>query len=697
MTISAFALAAALANNAPVPAESASNARAETIVVTASGITARDFNSRAEDEQAMGPDVAAFLAQQPGMALVDNGAISGQVQMRGLFGERIQLRINGQQFASGGPNAMDPAMHYAPMILLDRAEIARGISPVRDGPGLGGAVNAVLKQVQFHGGDGLAPQFDVSSQYRSGDRSYAIGGLAGFANERMRFGLIAADERGEDMRTPTGRIAATAYQRALVGAHAGFRTGAGELSVEYRRQETGRSGNPAFAMDIIYFKTDFARIGFEGALSDGIHLTAHASYAGVSHRMNNHDQRPAPAMALLRQSDTYANTLSGGADLRFGSANRHVRLGGDVEVIDKGYRLYNPRNPDFFIHPLDRTSSSRAGAFVEWRAGLGAVEAELGARIDHHSAEAGAPQFGPGVPAGPAGLARTFAAGSRDWSGTTYDLALRLWGNMDDFTPRLTLARKTRAPSILERYSWLPTEASGGLADGNIYVGSPSLRPETAWLAEAGLDWASNGAYARPVIYYRKIDDFIQGVPYDATIGIINTPVEMVSQANGDATPLRFANTQAEIWGADIAAGAKIVGPLRIDMTASYVRGKRRDIADNLYRMAPAHGSISLSWEAGNWGIAAEALGFAAQKRVSATNDEVKTKGYMLANLRGHVSLSEGLRVDLGLENLFNRYYQEHLAGYNRVAGSDVPLGARFPGMGRSAFVRLRWVMGHHQ
>mgnify|MGYP006200813577 CR=1 FL=1 len=30
----------------------------------------------------------------------------------------------------------------------------------------------------------------------------------------------------------------------------------------------------------------------------------------------------------------------------------------------------------------------------------------------------------------------------------------------------MTLARKTRVPNAVERFSWLPTEASGGLADG---------------------------------------------------------------------------------------------------------------------------------------------------------------------------------------------------------------------------------------
>lgn len=693
MNASLLAISVALAAQSQPPIDEDQRASAETIVVAAPRIIALEKVATAEDEPATSPDGAAFIAQQPGAALVDNGALSGQVQMRGLFGERIALRINGQHFATGGPNAMDPAMHYAPMVLIDRVEIARGISPVRDGPGLGGGINTVLKQVGFSAGETLALQADLSGQYRSVDDGIALGGIAGLASARWRIGLIASEERGSDTRFPGGRIATTGYQRAVYGAHAGFRTGSGELSIEYRRQQTGRSGNPPFAMDIIYFNTDFARLAFEGNLSDRVRLEAHASYAGVSHRMNNFEQRPAPATAMTRQSDTYADTMGTGMALRFGSAMRHVRLGADVELIDKGYMLYNPLAAAFFIHPLDHAKSDRLGAFVEWRSGVGPIELELGARIDRHRAQTGAPRFGPGVPAGPADLARAFAGADRSWSGTTVDASARLWAELGAITPRLTLARKTRAPSLIERFSWLPTEASGGLADGNIYVGSPSLKPESAWIAEAGFDWSGASAHVRPVLYYRRIDDFIQGVPFDATPGLVDTRVEMVAQANGDATPLRFANTDAEIWGADVAFGTRITGPLRIDGVASYVRGTRRDIADDLYRMAPAKGRLALTWDAGHWSMAMEGQAVAAQRNVSRTNGEAASSGYFLANLYGHWMVRAGLRLDIGIENLFDRYYLEHLSGYNRVQGSDVPLNTRLPGAGRSAFLRLRWAV----
>ena len=122
------------------------------IIVIGQRDTATTDQIESDKEIVSTPDAAALVARAPGASLIDNGGLSGQVQYRGLFGDRILVRVNGQRFSSGGPNLMDPPLHYAPMALVDRIEVDRGISPVRKGPGLGGGVNAVLKQAQFYYG-----------------------------------------------------------------------------------------------------------------------------------------------------------------------------------------------------------------------------------------------------------------------------------------------------------------------------------------------------------------------------------------------------------------------------------------------------------------------------------------------------------------------------------------------------------------
>ncbi|MFN4113331.1 MAG: TonB-dependent receptor [Sphingomonadaceae bacterium] len=639
---------------------------------------------------ALPADAAAIAARTAGGALVGNGALSGQLSYRGLAGERVVGRVNGQRFATGGPNAMDPPLHYAPAVLLERIEIARGVAPVSQGPGLAGAVNAVLLQPGFAAGPALDPTGTVRAHYRSVDDSYAVGGMAGLANDRWRLGLVASREQGDDYRIPGGRAGGTSFERNLYGAVAGFRTGAGELFVEYRRSETDPSGNPPFALDIVYFDTDFVQGGFTGEIARDVALDLRLGHVAVRHLMDNQTvRRPAAPAAMARATFADADTMTAEGSIRFGSERRHVSLGVDAELTDKFVRITNPANAAFFIDAQPQLESERLGAFAEWRGALGALELEAGARVDRISQSAGLPQLGAAVPAGPRTLAAQFIASDRARRDTTVDAVLRAWVPGDVLTPRLALARKTRVPSLLERFAWLPTEASYGLADGNIYVGNRALEPEVAWIAEAGFDLATGALTLRPTLFYRRVDDYIQGTPFDATPGVINSLVEMVASMSGDATPLMFRNVDAELYGVDVDFDSRIGETVRIEGTLSYVRAKRRDVADNLYRVAPANGRLAVLWQPGAFTLGTEINAAARQGKVSATNSETTSKGYAVVGLFGEARVGDRLTLSAGVENLFDTLYRPHLSGLSRVGASDVPVGTKLPGAGRGVWVRL--------
>lgn len=635
------------------------------------------------------PDGAEIVAQLPGAAVTDNGPLSGQVQYHGVAGERVSTLINGQSFATGGPNAMDPPMHYAPALLIDRVEVARAIGPVRSGPSFGGQVNAVLLSPAFTQGDALTATGIVRANYRSADDSFGVGGMVGVANDTVRVGVIAAYEKGDDLRFPGGRIASTGFERSIYGITIGAQTGPGEIEFEYRRQETDKSGNPPFSMDIIYFDTDFLRMAFTGDLTDSLQLQVKGGHVAVRHLMDNNSFRTPPAdPTRWRESFASSDSFNGGAALRFGKADSYVMVGADFDLHKKYMAISNPNNANFFITAFNDTTTDRIGGFIEARGSLGALNGEIGVRYDHYAQSAKAPVYGTAVVGGPVTLANMFTAEDRRWSSDAVDASARLWLDAGALTPRLVIAYKHRAPTTVERYGWLTIEASGGLADGNIYMGNRALKIEKAAMVEAGFDFESGGFTLRPTVYYRRIDDYIQGTPFDATPGVINTPVEMVSAANGDPTPLMFRNVDAEIYGADVDVGIALPAGFRFDGVASYVRGKRRDVDDNLYRIAPPNARLTLSWNGGGFNLFAQTQLVAKQSEVSVTNGEAASGGYALFNAGGGFTLG-GLTLNAGVENIFDKYYTEHLSGYNRIMGSDVPVMSRLPGAGRSVWVRV--------
>ncbi|MBO6766105.1 TonB-dependent receptor [Maricaulis sp.] len=691
----AIALASAASASEHVnqrPEEPAAPAVQDVIVVTGFRITTNvTIEEHVSPEQAplLGPDAAGLVARLPGAALVDNGSISGQVQYRGLFGSRAPVAIDGAAVMSGGPNLMDPPLHYAPMPLVERIEVDRGVAAVSRGPGMGGGMNVILKGVDFASGHEIEYEAETMASVRSVDGSYAVGGVAGGASEGRRFQLLFSREEGGDIAFSGGDIPNSHHERTVYGLGGGLASGDHAVSLDYRRLDTGPTGNAALAMDIEHVETDVARLAYEGMAGD-ITIDAAIGWTDVSHGMDNFSQRPNPDPMRHRYTVATANTVSAELSLGFEALGGDLELGIDREEAEHDVLISNPNNAAFFLGSLPDISIERTGAYAQWEGVILSLESELGIRADWHSDDAGLARTGGAVPAGAQMLAGMFNMADRAHDDTTVDAVARFWRHTDGpLTWRLTLAHKTRMPSYVERYAWLPTGASGGLADGNTYVGDLHLEPETADSIEAGFDWRGESGYLRPTVFYRRVDDFIQGVAYDATPGVIDTPVEMVSMMNGDATPLRFANVDAEFFGVDADFGWQLSRDWRIDGVASLVRGDRRDIDEPLYRMAPARLLLDLTYEQADWSVSLESQFVAEQDRVSATNSEQATDGYAVfgANLDWYAR--DNVLVTLGIENLFDETYERHLSGYNRVAGGDVAVGDRLPGQGRGAYARI--------
>ena len=683
-----FALGACLAPSWAQDTEPA--ALQDVIIVTGKRLnTATEQAITPDAAPLQGSDVTYLTARTPGGARIANGELSGQMAYRGLFGERLNLRVDGQRFASGGPNLMDPVFHYAPAPLIAAVTIDRGVSPVSEGPGLAGGADAIFKRVDFATGKTLDFGYDLSVATRTVNESLSAGGVIGAATDTWRVNLLGAHEQGDETEYGDGTIGGSQFERGVYGVSAGVKLGAGTLSLDLRRQNTSPSGNPPFPMDIQYFDTDFVRIGYETEIG-AARLEASVHYTDVAHLMDNFSLRPAPMPAMQRA--TYADASTRGAEIALGfdAFGGALQIGLDGEEIEHNARITNPNNADFFVTPFPKIAQDRIGAFAEWTGSLGLFEGELGLRIDQHDDDAGEAALGPALPMGPRMLAMAFNGADRSASDTTVDAVARLWTPEENgLSWRVTLAHKQQVPGYIQRYGWLPINASGGLADGNIYVGDLTLEPETAWIAEAGFDYASERFYARPTIYLRQIDDYIQGTSYDDTVGVIDTTVEMIASMNGDATPLQWTNVDARLYGFDMDAGYDLPGPLRIDGVVSYVRGKRRDIDDNLYRISPPSVTVDLTWEEPVWSATLETRAVTRQGDVSATNSEVETPGYVVLSVFGDWQVKEGVRLSAGLENLLDHVYRDQLSGYNRNGFGDVAVGTRLPGAGRGAFIRL--------
>ena len=106
-------------------------------------------------------DSAALIRNLPGAAVVRNGPQTGIVQLRGLSGDRVAVRVDGMTITPACPNHMDPPLHYALAGRGDLIDMYAGISPVSvGGDHIGGSLNFSRPDPVF--ADGAASLFQGS-------------------------------------------------------------------------------------------------------------------------------------------------------------------------------------------------------------------------------------------------------------------------------------------------------------------------------------------------------------------------------------------------------------------------------------------------------------------------------------------------------------------------------------------------------
>ena len=642
-----------------------------------------------------GLDNSDLLRFFPGGNRNSNGPVTRISQYRGLFGAQNNVSIDGMGYTSGGPNWMDSPLSSIPQALTQSVTLYRGLGSVATiQEGLGGAIAISSHRSDFSANDQWGTFGRVAAGYGNNADSWGGSVYAGAHNRVNWIDVAASFEKGDDYGFDGGTVAATEYDRKQYRVGYGHRFRRLDISLAAVINRTGASGTPALPMDIIYFDSEQYALGLDSAIGDG-ELSLKVNSLSVDHVMNNFTLRPPPTgmngMKMFRE--TLALGDSGGFKLTYGqnAGNTGLLFGADGKWEQHDADISNPANAIFYITNFNNVDRQRFGLFAEVTRAFGGWNLEAGLRYNHVNMDAGEVGGNLALMGNNRtqqdrldALARAFNESDRNKKDNQWSALLKASRQMSTgMRVNLGLGRKVRSPSYQQRYLWLPMEATAGLADGYTYIGDINLKPETSIELTAGVDWSASRFELTPEVYYRDINNYIQGVP--STNMIANMFALMAS----GRLPLQFANVDAKLYGVDLGYQYEFSEAWRLRGNLGYVRGKRKDISDNLYRIAPLSSFIELTWQRDTYFISVESVAASRQNKVSAYNHEKPSSGWGIANLRGGFSLGKAFAINLGVENVFDKAYQDHLGGYNRVAGSDVPLRDRLYSKGRNYYIRI--------
>ncbi len=712
---------------APAYADHPADAISEVVV------TARAWESRAgaavlnandlRHLRAATSDSAALLRSLAGVSLFGAGGVSSMPALRGLGDDRLRIKVDGMDLVSACGNHMNPPMSYIDPTNVETIEVMAGVTPVsQGGDSIGGSILVNSTQPQFAGSDKDAiASAEVGTFYRSNGDAMGANLNATAANDTVSVRYSGAYatannyKAGDDFKAAGAAAEGRGYLAADEVGSSYYETQNQKLGLAARRdnqffdlevgyQHIPEQGFPNQRMDMLDNESTQLVLRHSADYSWG-EVNSRIFHEQTDHEMNFGDDkqfwyRDAPGMPMKTQGE---NTGLATRVVYKLSERDLLRSGAEVQL----YKLddwWPPSGSGMMMSPntfwnIRDGKRDRYALFSEWQTDwtdqwltLAGVRYEA-VRMDTAAVQGYSQMY--------QADATTFNASDRKISDNNWDASIQArYTQSPSLTWELGLGRNTRSPNLYERYTWSTVGMAMRMVnlagDGNGYVGNLQLEPEVANTLSIGLDWHDAQASHWQLVvapHITWVDDYIDAMP-------CTTMMCDASNAIPGFRYLTFTNDNARLYGVDVTgfhhlASSEQLGNFNLRAIASYVRGENDSTGDNLYNIMPLNATFSLEHERQEWTNVLEWQLVSAKDNTSEVRNEVATAGYGLLNLRSSYTWRD-LRMDLGLENAFDRGYDLPLGGAyvgqgQTMSPAGVPWGVVVPGMGRSVYMGLSY------
>jgi iron complex outermembrane receptor protein len=621
-------------------------------------------------------DTAALLKDAPGVSLAAGGGVSSLPSIHGMADDRNKVLIDGRQITSACPNHMNPATSYIDPSNVARMDVVAGITPVSvGGDSIGGTISVESARPVFAGPDEkLHAEGSLSTFYRSNSRTIGGSTSASLATDAVSLGYTGSASRARDYHDGDGnRIRTSAYATENHAATLSARNDGNQVTVQGGQQFIPYEGFPNQRMDLTGNQSRFLNTRYEGEFGWGT-LDSRVYWQNTKHVMNFLSEKggtPTGGMPMNTDGTDVGYSVKGEIPL---SQRDTLRIGNEFHrfklddwwppVTQSTTAMMGPGN---YLN-INEGQRNQLGTFAEWEAKWSpAWTTLLGARNDTIWMDTGAAApYSPTnmMNATDAAAAHAFNAQDHARSDVNFDLtALTRYEASTTNTDEIGYARKTRSPNLYERYAWgqgnMASSMTNWFGDGNYYVGNINLKPEIAHTVSASAGWHDS----------ERKDWDIKATPYFTYVQDYINVDKVGSIASGGTTfsKLTFANHDAEIYGLDLSGHKGLwdsasYGRGQVKAVVGWMHGETVNSHNSLYHMMPLNSRVTLEHSLGGWTNAIETQLVESKSQADPLRNEPSTPGYVLVNLRTGYQW-ESVRVDFGIDNLFDKQYYEPLGG----------------------------------
>jgi len=654
-------------------------------------------------------DTATLLDGVPGISLYSGGGVSSLPAINGLADDRLKITVDGMSITSACPNHMNPALSYIDPAALSQVNVYAGIVPVsQGGDSIGGAIAVKSTPPLFaKANEGIKTSGNFTAFERSNGDVNGVSLQANAATENFSVGYMGntvdagnyKDGKGKEVAASRYKVRNNALKLATVSGQDLWTLALGWQDIPFQ-------GYPNQSMDMTSNKSFSINASYAGSFNWGT-VDARAFRQHVRHKMDVLSDKAAAAGFPV--ADSYMPMDTDAVDLGYSiiaaaplSESQIIRFGHEFHrytLNDWWPPLVGSMGmaPNTFWN-VNGGRRDRLALFSELDTKLSnKLSTQLGARVERVAMNTGKVQgyYEANAPFGDAYQtdSATFNAKDHKRNDVTWDLtASARYLNSSSETYDSGFSRKTRSPNMHERYTWSNEAMMAGLmnnwfGDLNSYVGNLNLKPEVAYSFKANADWHDTEQrdwQVKMSPFYTYVNDYINAVPNTSS-----NPYNMSGILGRQS--LTFANQNAYLYGVDIS-GKKLLGKAYGEWTMraslSYTRGKTTN-GENLYNIMPLNSRLIIDHTLGSWSNTVEAVLVGAKDKLNAVRAEQGTAGYSIANYRTSYKLSNSVRFDAGLDNVFNRQYDLPLGGLEYVSANMTNAPRPLRAMGRSANIGI--------
>ncbi|MGE5515615.1 MAG: TonB-dependent receptor domain-containing protein [Bacteroidota bacterium] len=328
----------------------------------------------------------------------------------------------------------------------------------------------------------------------------------------------------------------------------------------------------------------------------------------------------------------------------------------------------------------------RASTWAEHSRTFGDTKLEGGLRYDLVSMRAAdVHSRGTSIPFfndSPQDLYNRYYGGNRDNDNLDHNISGRLRAEQT-LAPNavgfVDLSRMVRSPDHTERYN-----GNGGPA-AMVEIGDPELVPEKHYKAELGGRVSGGGhkGYGRASapgawrlessIWHDQIDDF---VTVDTARGQSGVAVSSGGQI--------YRNVDADISGISADLQANVAEHLAVRLNLTGQHGRNQTDGRPLYQVPPVEALLFIDSFGGDedlgWNVGSRLRMVAAKRAVdsdTATGSGLDTAGpaggFATLDLYSGISIGDSLALTVGVDNVFDKLYREHLKATPNTSTGVMP------------------------